>query len=76
MITSILFREVKANVENMKRFVDEFTGNEIQMPKLNRRPEDYEKLFTGNTDDTFRIGMTVTRKSLKVCSTCRVLLIF
>lgn len=66
MIIAILFKEGCGNVVNMKRFVDEHTGDEIAMPRKNPRPEDYEATFTGNTDDTFRIGLTVTKKSLKV----------
>lgn len=51
---------------NKKRFIDEYTGNEISMPKKNPKPEDYEQTFTGNSSDDFRIGLTVTKKSLKV----------
>jgi U3 small nucleolar RNA-associated protein 25 len=66
MIMDIVLPDEKANVMNKKRFMDEFTGNEIVMPKKRPRPEDYEETFAGNTDDTFRIGITITKKSVKV----------
>lgn len=56
-------------VVNKNRFEDDFTGGELIMPKKNPKPEDYELLFTGNTEDTFRLGMTLTKKTLKVHST-------
>lgn len=67
MLIKLLVRdEGKGSVMNRKRFEEEFSGDELVMPKKNPRPEDYEKLFSGNTDDTFRMGMTLTKKSLKV----------
>lgn len=39
------------------------------MPKKNPKPEDYEQLFRGNIDDNFRIGLSVTKKSVKVSET-------
>lgn len=66
MIMDIVTPGEKANVMNKKRFFDEFTGSEIVMPKKKPRPEDYELTFAGNTDDTFRIGITVTKKSIRV----------
>jgi len=69
MLISLLApNEGKAGaVMNRKRFDDEFSGGELFMPKKNPRPEDYEKTFAGNTDDTFRLGITVTKKCVKVC---------
>ncbi|XP_063233834.1 U3 small nucleolar RNA-associated protein 25 homolog isoform X2 [Bacillus rossius redtenbacheri] len=66
MIIEILLPDEKANILNKKRFFDEFSGNELVMPKKNPKPEDYETTFTGNTDDTFRIGISVTKKSLRL----------
>lgn len=66
MMMEIILPDEKANVMNKRRFFDEFTGDEIAMPKKKPRPEDYEETFVGNTDDTFRIGITVTKKSLRV----------
>lgn len=67
LLTLLVRNEGKGNeVMNRKRFEDEFSGEELAMPKKNRRPEDYETLFAGNTDDTFRLGLTLTKKCVKV----------
>lgn len=66
MLIDILFDEDKGNVMNKNRFVDEFTGSELIMPKKNPKPEDYELLFCGNSNDDFKIGITITKKSMKV----------
>lgn len=66
MFIDILLTEDKGNVINKKRFVDDFTGNELIMPKKNPKPEDYEILFRGNCGDDFKIGISVTKKALKV----------
>ncbi|KAG8222130.1 hypothetical protein J437_LFUL002127 [Ladona fulva] len=68
MIISILAPNKKDNVLNKKRFFDEFTGGEIAMPKKNPKPEDYERLFSGNADDNFKLGLSITKKSLKLYS--------
>lgn len=54
------------NVVHKNRFVEEFTGGELTLPKKNPKPEDFEKTFAGNIDDAFRIGMAVTKSSLKL----------
>ncbi|XP_049777851.1 U3 small nucleolar RNA-associated protein 25 homolog [Schistocerca cancellata] len=66
MMISILLPDEKANVINKSRFFAEYTGESIAMPKKNPKPEDYELTFAGNTDDNFRIGLSVTKKSLKL----------
>ena len=58
--------EKKPNVMNAKRFFKEFSPDEDI--KLYNKPEDYELTFAGNTDDSFRIGISVTKKSLKLYS--------
>lgn len=65
-LIQILIPDDKGHVLNKKRFIEEYTGHEIVMPKKNPKPEDYESIFSGNTGDDFRIGITVTKKSLKV----------
>lgn len=74
MLIDILISEDKGNVVHKNRFVEDYTGNEIAMPKKNPKPEDYEQLFTGNTSDDFKMGITVTKKSLKVCINMRFLI--
>ncbi|KAK7864086.1 hypothetical protein R5R35_002730 [Gryllus longicercus] len=66
MIISLLHPKDKGHVINKARFIEEFTGGEIAMPFKNPRPEDYEKTFSGNADDNFKIGLAITRKSLKL----------
>lgn len=57
-----------SQVMHYKRFLDEFGGESLHFPKKNPKPEDYEQTFAGNSDDTFRIGLTFTRKCLKLYS--------
>lgn len=66
LLIKILLLEDKGSVIKKNRFIQDYTGNEIAMPKKNPKPEDYEMLFSGNTGDDFKIGITVTKKSLKV----------
>lgn len=66
MIISILLGNQKGVVMKQKRYIEEFSGEELALPKKNPKPEDYEHLFRGNTDDNFRIGMSITKKRLKV----------
>ncbi|ODN02353.1 Digestive organ expansion factor [Orchesella cincta] len=56
----------KGNVANIKRFVDEFGGQTLFMPKTNPKPEDYMITFNGNVEDNYKIGMAVTKKSVKL----------
>ncbi|KAF6208646.1 hypothetical protein GE061_017104 [Apolygus lucorum] len=70
MIINILLGE-GGHVMNKNRFIEEFSGDSIKMPQTNPRPADYQALFSGNTDDNFKIGLSVTKKCLKlrVCRT-------
>nr|CAI5821826.1 unnamed protein product [Callosobruchus analis] len=66
MLIDLILPEDKGNVMNKNRFMDEYTGNELYLPKKNPKPEDYEQTFQGNSNDDFKIGITVTKKSLKL----------
>jgi len=66
MIISILLGNEKGTVMKQKRYIEEFTGEQLALPKKNPKPEDYEIMFRGNTDDNFKIGMSITKKRLKV----------
>ncbi|KYM96464.1 PREDICTED: digestive organ expansion factor homolog [Cyphomyrmex costatus] len=67
MFISILFGEDKGgSVINKLRFMDDFTGNELAMSKKNPKPEDYKLSLQGNLDDKFKIGMALTKKTLKL----------
>lgn len=65
-LIDILVPKEAGEVVNKKRFENDFTGCELIMPRKNPKPEDYELMFSGNTEDTFRLGMTVTKKTLKL----------
>ncbi|KAK2589163.1 hypothetical protein KPH14_001981 [Odynerus spinipes] len=68
-LISILIGEDKGgSVMNKNRFMEDFSGNELALPKRNPKPEDYELTFQGNTDDTFKIGISITKKTLKLYS--------
>jgi len=66
MMISLLSPKENFNVVHKNRFVEEFTGGELTLPRKNPKPEDFEKTFVGNVDDAFRIGMAVTKSSLKL----------
>ena len=66
MLMDLLNPEEKTSTVNYNRFVDEFTGDSLYFPKKNPKPEDYEQTFSGNTEDTFRIGISITKKSMKL----------
>lgn len=66
MLLDLLNPEEKTKTVNYNRFVDEFTGQTIHFPKRNPKPEDYEQMFGGNTEDTFRLGISLTKKSMKL----------
>lgn len=67
MFISILFGEDKGgSVVNKLRFMEDFTGNELTVPKKNPKPEDYNLTLQGNIDDKFKIGMSITKKTLKL----------
>lgn len=66
IIISLMSPKENFNVVHKNRFLEEFTGNELTLPKKNPKPEDFEKTFVGNIDDAFRIGMAVTKSSLKL----------
>jgi U3 small nucleolar RNA-associated protein 25 len=69
MLISIFIGEEKGgSVINKLRFMEDFGSAETRMPKKNPKPEDYEQIFTGNIDDTFKIGISITKKALKLYS--------
>lgn len=52
-------------VQNRKRFVDSFDG---PAEGLESKPTDFQKLFSGNTNDLFCMGIKFTRQALKLYS--------
>ncbi|CAF0735026.1 unnamed protein product [Didymodactylos carnosus] len=60
----------KIQLTHRKRFKNDYgTGDEQTTtrtkPKFQRSSDEYDEIFSGNTDDHFRLGLCVTRKSLK-----------
>lgn len=55
-------------VINHKRFLEEFSGDELTFSKHNPKPDDYKQTFQGNTDDNFRVGVSLTKKCIKLYS--------
>ena len=66
ILISLVLDDAKGMVANKKRFLEEFSGDTLFMPKTNSKPEDYMETFAGNIDDNFKIGISLTKKSVKV----------
>lgn len=49
---------------NKKRFYDEFSDKEESDNSKDFRAEDFKLMFAGNIDDCFRLGISVSRKSM------------
>ncbi|KAJ6639233.1 U3 small nucleolar RNA-associated protein 25 like [Pseudolycoriella hygida] len=67
-LISLIYPDTGAKVMHYKRFLDEFGGEGLFFPKTNPKPEDYEQTFAGNSDDTFRVGISFTRNCMKLFS--------
>lgn len=68
VIECLLALSNRNQVENKKRFMDDFapTPEECQIDPL--KSDDYNILFRGKIDDCFRIGLQFTNKSIKLYS--------
>lgn len=49
---------------NKKRFYDEFSDKEETDNSKDFKPEDFKLMFAGNIDDCFRLGISVSKKSM------------
>ncbi|KAI9139410.1 digestive organ expansion factor [Paraphysoderma sedebokerense] len=67
VINTILSLSSVDQVENKKRFSDEF-GPPTDDTMTADKPEDFKQTFRGNIDDCFKIGVKFTRKSAKLYS--------
>ncbi|KAF6022834.1 hypothetical protein EB796_018868 [Bugula neritina] len=65
MFESLLMSKKKSFISNQKRFLSEFSPEEDSGidPK---KPDDYVKLFDGNTDDCFRLGVQLSKSGMKL----------
>nr|SVE83643.1 EOG090X05RM [Daphnia pulex] len=65
-----LLLPAKGQIINKDRFCKEFgeekDGEGKAETKKSYKPEDFEAVFTGNTDDSFRIGISVAKRTLKL----------
>jgi U3 small nucleolar RNA-associated protein 25 len=66
VVKSIISLFGPEQAENTKRFNDEFSKSDSKV--ADDRPDDYKELFAGNDDDMFRIGIKLTRKTIKLFS--------
>jgi len=68
LLTSIDDEE-KLEISHRKRFKDEFGGADLDEQnhygKFQRTSDEFDEIFSGNIDDHFRLGISVTKKSLK-----------
>ncbi|PVD26720.1 hypothetical protein C0Q70_14398 [Pomacea canaliculata] len=68
VITSLLAASEQGLVSNRKRFKTEYGDEGHDEDKKGLKPEDFDALFKGNTDEHFRIGISISKKSLKLYS--------
>lgn len=67
MLDSITKLHTFEQQENKKRFLDSFSQPEDKFS--DDKPEDFRELFEGNDENEFRVGVKLTRKTLKLYST-------
>jgi len=64
-ILAHLLSTEQQSVMKKTRFESEY-GCSDEPPVLGKKPEDFEATFKGNIDDNFRIGISITKKSVKL----------
>jgi len=64
-IISIALKGAKGQVMNKKRFQQEFSLSE-EVKNDPSKPDDFKRMFQGNTDDCFRIGLNISKKNIKL----------
>jgi U3 small nucleolar RNA-associated protein 25 len=66
LLIQLLSPQLGSRVMNHKRYLDEFGGNSYVFSQKHPKPEDFEHTFAGNTDDNFRLGISLTKKCMKL----------
>ena len=56
--------EKKVQIMNKKRFQNEFSSEEPSYKGF--RPEDFKSMFEGNIDDCFKIGVSLSKNTMKL----------
>ena len=64
-ILAHLLSTEQQSVMKKTRFESEY-GCADEPPVMGKKPEDFEATFKGNIDDNFRIGISITKKSVKL----------
>ncbi|KXS11396.1 DUF1253-domain-containing protein [Gonapodya prolifera JEL478] len=54
--------------ENWQRFLKEYSSSSEQNALDESKPEDYKRIFGGNIDDSFRVGVQFSGKNMKLFS--------
>lgn len=65
LIINLLLPKGSQHVSHRKRFNEEF-GDKYSGKTHPKKPEDWQKTFSGNIDDHFKIGLSFSRKSLRL----------
>ncbi|GAA5966416.1 hypothetical protein JCM3765_007562 [Sporobolomyces pararoseus] len=69
-VSNLVNYSLVSQIENYERFLSEYSLPEGVVDKLVERKEDYPldhvETFKGNIDDSFRVGLKVNRKQVKV----------
>lgn len=68
-LVALMFKETKAHIQNYSRFKEDYgpgaEEKEDRDDKLSR-PEDFLAIFKGDSNEDFKLGLKVTKHSLKV----------
>nr|XP_002127793.1 digestive organ expansion factor homolog [Ciona intestinalis] len=67
-LISLLQNNKKMEVAFKKRFKEDFGSSEEDAEKMEKKPEDYRMLFSGHTDEHFRIGITLAQGKMRLYS--------
>ena len=73
LIIKLLFSNKVDLVQNRKRFEDDFGPGE-ESEKNSNKPDDFLAMFKGDIGEDFKIGLSITKKSLKVSGTLIIVL--
>lgn len=65
-LINILLPDGKGDVMNKKRFHDHYGSRDNERPASRGRLPDHDATFAGNIDDNFRLGITVTKRSMRL----------